>query len=103
LYRTKSSGVAELCSPLLNVSCADQRHVSLQQILQGGAQLAFGIDKGNQHGCFQEFLAVADSSTLLGRLPTSHEIANVAAFMASDRASAITGTFVSVTCGSRVE
>jgi NAD(P)-dependent dehydrogenase (short-subunit alcohol dehydrogenase family) len=52
---------------------------------------------------YQEFLAVAGSSTLLGRLPTSHEIANVATFMASDRASAITGTFVSVTCGSRVE
>lgn len=49
----------------------------------------------------EDFLAQASSATLLKRLPTSADVANVATIMASDRAGAITGTFVSVTCGSR--
>lgn len=49
----------------------------------------------------EEFLASMGSGTLLRRLPTVAEVANVAAMMASDRASAMTGTFVNVTCGSR--
>jgi len=51
----------------------------------------------------EEFLADAGSGTLLRRLPTVAEVANVATMMASDRASALTGTFVNVTCGSRVD
>jgi|RhiMetdeSRZDD1v2_1073273.scaffolds.fasta_scaffold120698_4 3-oxoacyl-[acyl-carrier protein] reductase len=43
------------------------------------------------------------SGTLLKRLPTVTEVASVATLMASDRASAMTGAFVSVTCGSRAE
>jgi 3-oxoacyl-[acyl-carrier protein] reductase len=50
---------------------------------------------------FADFLAEASAGTLLRRLPTAAEVANVAAMMASDRASAVTGTFVSVTCGAR--
>jgi enoyl-[acyl-carrier-protein] reductase (NADH) len=38
---------------------------------------------------------------LLKRLPLAAEVANVAAMMASDGASAMTGAFVHVTCGSR--
>ncbi len=41
--------------------------------------------------------------TLLRRLGTLDETANVAAFMASDRASGMTGTFINVTCGSRAD
>lgn len=52
---------------------------------------------------FEQFLAETGSGTLLKRLPRAAEVANVAAFLASDRASAMTGTFVSVTCGSRCE
>ena len=48
----------------------------------------------------EEYLADAGSGTLLRRLPTTAEVANVAAMMASDHASAMTG-FVNVTCGSR--
>lgn len=51
----------------------------------------------------EDFLAEASSGTLLKRLPTSADVANVAAIMASDRAGAITGSFVSVTCGSRTD
>ena len=48
----------------------------------------------------EEFMVDLSSRTLLRRLPTLTEVANVAAIMASDRANAMTGTYVSVTCGS---
>lgn len=50
---------------------------------------------------FEESLAGFSRSTLLKRLPLVAEVASVATMMASDRASAMTGTFVHVTCGSR--
>lgn len=51
----------------------------------------------------ERFLADAGSGALLRRLPMVAEVANVAAMLASDRASAMTGTFVNVTCGSRAD
>lgn len=51
----------------------------------------------------ERFLADAGSGALLRRLPMMFEVANVAAMLASDRASAMTGTFVNVTCGSRAD
>lgn len=50
-----------------------------------------------------EVLAYMEDSTLLGRLPTLAEVANAAAFMASDRASAMTGVIANVTCGSIID
>jgi 3-oxoacyl-[acyl-carrier protein] reductase len=50
---------------------------------------------------FEECLAHFSHATLLKRMPLVGEVANVAAMMASDGASAMTGTFVHVTCGSR--
>jgi 3-oxoacyl-[acyl-carrier protein] reductase len=41
-----------------------------------------------------------EDGTALGRLPTLDEVANAAVMMASDRASAMTGTVVNLTCGS---
>jgi len=41
-----------------------------------------------------------ENGTALGRLPTLDEVANAAVFMASDRASAMTGTIANLTCGS---
>jgi NAD(P)-dependent dehydrogenase (short-subunit alcohol dehydrogenase family) len=41
-----------------------------------------------------------EDSTALGRLPTLREVANAAVLMASDRASAMTGTTANVSCGS---
>jgi 3-oxoacyl-[acyl-carrier protein] reductase len=40
------------------------------------------------------------AGTVLGRLPRLEGVARVAAFMASDRASAMTGTVANLTCGS---
>ena len=47
----------------------------------------------------EEVLADSGSDTLLGRLPGVKEVANVAALMASDYASAMTGVIANVTCG----
>ena len=51
----------------------------------------------------EEVLADFGSETLLGRLPTLAEVADVTTLMASDRASAMTGTIANVTCGSIVD
>jgi 3-oxoacyl-[acyl-carrier protein] reductase len=51
----------------------------------------------------EAFAAGAGSHTLLGRLPVLNELADVATIMASDRTRAITGSFINVTCGSRVD
>ncbi|MBI3527495.1 MAG: SDR family oxidoreductase [Betaproteobacteria bacterium] len=45
----------------------------------------------------------ARTGTLLGRFPTLAEVANYAAFVASDRASAMTGVIANLTCGSLVD
>ena len=44
----------------------------------------------------------AQDVTLLGRLPTVAQVADAAVFLASDRAAAITGTVVDITCGNAV-
>ncbi len=46
-----------------------------------------------------EMLAGAVQETMLKRLPTLAEVAETAAFMASDRASAMTATVANLTCG----
>ncbi len=43
-----------------------------------------------------------EDQTLLGRLPTLAQVADTAAFLASDRAGAITGSVVNLTCGAAV-
>ena len=45
----------------------------------------------------------ARTGTLLRRFPTLAEVANFAAFVASDRASAMTGAIANLTCGSLVD
>lgn len=52
---------------------------------------------------FDEYVATAGRGSLLGRLPALAEVANAAVLLASSHASALTGTFVNVTCGSRVD
>ncbi len=47
-----------------------------------------------------EVRAYMENGTALGRLPTLNEVANTAVFMASDRASAMTGIIANLTCGS---
>ena len=51
-------------------------------------------------GAHTETRTYMENGTTLGRLPTLEEVANAAVFMASDRASAMTGTIANLTCGS---
>lgn len=51
----------------------------------------------------KEFQSLMESMTQLKRLPNLAEVANTAAFVASDQASAITGTVINVSCGSLVD
>jgi enoyl-[acyl-carrier-protein] reductase (NADH) len=46
-----------------------------------------------------QWLAGAAQSTMLGRLPTLAQIAEVMTFLASDHAAAITATVVNITGG----
>jgi NAD(P)-dependent dehydrogenase (short-subunit alcohol dehydrogenase family) len=57
------------------------------------------------HGLTPESMlaAHAERATLLGRLPTLSQVAEAAAFFASERAAATTGAIVNLTCGSRVD
>jgi NAD(P)-dependent dehydrogenase (short-subunit alcohol dehydrogenase family) len=47
-----------------------------------------------------QFQAVVEQGTLLGRLPTLAEVADTAAFLASDRAGAMTATVANLSAGS---
>jgi NAD(P)-dependent dehydrogenase (short-subunit alcohol dehydrogenase family) len=47
----------------------------------------------------QQWMAGAGESTLLKRLPTLEQVAETAAFLASDSANAMTATVVDLTCG----
>ena len=50
-----------------------------------------------------EFQSLMESMTLLKRLPNLSEVAETAAFVASDRANAITGAVINLSCGSVVD
>lgn len=60
-------------------------------------------EEAKQFGDLQEFHDLLEGRTLLRRLPTLAEVGSVAAFVASDRASAMTATVANVTCGSVVD
>jgi 3-oxoacyl-[acyl-carrier protein] reductase len=60
-------------------------------------------EEAKQFADLQEFHDLLEGRTLLRRLPTLEEVATVAAFVASDRASAMTATVANVTCGSVVD
>lgn len=57
------------------------------------------IDTGMTRGMPQEYLQAAVGATLIGRIGTPEEIANLALFLASDEASFITGTETAVDGG----
>lgn len=51
----------------------------------------------------EEFRSFIENLTLLKRLPSLADVANTAAFLASDRAAAMTGTVANLTCGMSVD
>ena len=50
-----------------------------------------------------EFRSFIENMTLLKRLPTLADVANAAAFVASDKAAAMSGTVANLTCGMSVD
>lgn len=60
-------------------------------------------EEAKQFADITEFHDLLEGRTLLRRLPTLAEVGNVAAFMASDQASAMTATVANLTCGSVVD
>jgi 3-oxoacyl-[acyl-carrier protein] reductase len=50
-----------------------------------------------------EFRNLLESMTLLKRLPTLDDVANTAAFLASDNAAAMSGAVANLTCGTSVD
>jgi NAD(P)-dependent dehydrogenase (short-subunit alcohol dehydrogenase family) len=51
----------------------------------------------------EDFRAFLEDMTLLGRLPSLADIAQAAVFAASDRAAAMTGAVVNLTCGAAID
>src|SRR5215218_5945711 len=60
------------------------------------ADLGTGFGQGMRRA---EIIAGMQQATMLGRLPTLAELGHAAAFLASDRASAMTATLANITCG----
>jgi enoyl-[acyl-carrier-protein] reductase (NADH) len=48
----------------------------------------------------QDAISELADSTLLKRLPTLTDLGDIAAFVASDKAGAMTGTVIKIDCGS---
>jgi 3-oxoacyl-[acyl-carrier protein] reductase len=68
----------------------------LPEALEDGVQPAYGTGSAMTSS---EHIAWMERMTMLNRLPSLTEIGNVAAFMASDHAAAMTATAVNLTCG----
>ena len=51
----------------------------------------------------EAMLAQAAAATLLKRLPTLDEVANAAAYLASDQAGAMTAAIANLSCGALVD
>lgn len=64
-----------------------------------GVQDAFAHHAEAAGGKPEDFQASMEDSTMLRRLTTLAEVAQMAAFVASDQASATTGTAINLTCG----
>ncbi len=68
-----------------------------------GVHEALSIHAKNANMTFDEFHTYAAQGSMLKRMPWMAEIANVATFMASDGASAMTATVANLTCGAIVD
>lgn len=62
-----------------------------------------GPDPDFPVGEAEEFRSLIEGWTLLKRLPSLADVANTAAFLASDNAAAVTGTVANLTCGMSVD
>jgi 3-oxoacyl-[acyl-carrier protein] reductase len=68
-----------------------------------GVREAFGLHAANAGTTLETFKSAREGRILLRRLPALAEVADIAALMASDRASAMTATIANVTCGEMLD
>jgi NAD(P)-dependent dehydrogenase (short-subunit alcohol dehydrogenase family) len=73
------------------------RTTGLPEALKGDVFPDYGTASGSMTR--SELIAWQESKTMLNRLTSLAEVGNVAAFIASDQATAMTGSVVNITCG----
>jgi 3-oxoacyl-[acyl-carrier protein] reductase len=113
-HEALASGFGPACAAVLTISrtlaaelgpCGVRVLCLQPNALPESASLRRAVSQqaGGSNRSPEDQLAAMAGETLMGRLPTLEEVANVAAFVASDRASAMTGTTVKVNCGAQVD
>jgi NAD(P)-dependent dehydrogenase (short-subunit alcohol dehydrogenase family) len=89
----------ELAPSGIRVICLRPHAIPEASVAGSHASDVFGPFAERAGITVEQMLAGAAEATLLKRLPTLAEVAEVAAFMASDRAGAMTGTVANMSCG----
>ncbi|MEK9969953.1 MAG: SDR family oxidoreductase [Ferrovibrio sp.] len=93
----------ELGSAGIRVICL-KSHAIPEAVVAGSHSAGVFAEVAHKSGASVDaMLSGARQSTLLQRLPTLEQVAETAAFMASDHAGAITGAIVNLTCGAQVD
>lgn len=92
----------ELAPSGIRVICLRPHALPEALALQSHARAVFQ-PAADQAGVTVDDMLAGPAETLLKRYPTLHEVAQTAAFMASDRAGAMTGTVANLTCGALVD
>lgn len=83
----------------IRVICLRSHMIPGAAVVDSHSRDIFRLNAESAGITLEEMLAGAGNGTLLKRLPTLAEVANTAAFMASDHAGAMTGTVANMTCG----
>ena len=78
-------------------------HAVPETLAQGSHARAVFQPAADKAGMTVEAMLAAPAANLLKRYPTLDEVAETAAFMASDRAGAMTGTVANLTCGALLD
>jgi NAD(P)-dependent dehydrogenase (short-subunit alcohol dehydrogenase family) len=94
---------AELAPSGIRVNCLMPHAIPEASAMGSHSRDVFAPAAAQAWMSVDQMLTGAAQGTLLKRLPTLAEVADVAAFMASDRAGAMTGTVANMTCGQLVD
>jgi 3-oxoacyl-[acyl-carrier protein] reductase len=86
----------------IRVNCL-RPHAIPESVVTSHTRQLFNGMAGLSGLTMESWLSGLGGTTLLGRLPTLAEVANHAAFVASDRAGAMTGAIVNLTSGALVD
>lgn len=92
----------ELAPDGIRVLCI-RPHALPEALGQGSHAKAVFQPSADKAGMTVEAMLAGPAETLLKRYPTLDEVANTAAFLASDKAGAMTGTIANLTCGALLD